>query len=67
MHALGLNRDRWSYRNRYVGFDAVCEGLVERGLMYKRETLGQPVYHVTDAGIEAACLGRRVRKADRMK
>ncbi len=62
-HALGLDRAKAAYRNRYItgpGTDTYpgCEALVARGLMGRRDghpelTGGDPVYFVTKQGIEA--------------
>ena len=62
-HALGLNRAKVSYRNRYLtgpGSDSYhcCEALVARGLMVKRVvhpelTGGDDCYCVTKRGVEA--------------
>ena len=61
-HALGLGRERNSYRNHFVtgpGSDdyADCEALVAAGLMHRREgnplSGGDPIYSVTKAGPEA--------------
>ncbi len=58
-HALGLDRARVSYRNRYSATPQsdtypVCMGLVTRGLMERgafHETMIH--FHVTDAGRQA--------------
>ena len=55
-HALGLDRTRISYRNRYsvtpqADTYPVCMGLVARGLMERGAFHETMIYfHVTDAG-----------------
>ena len=70
-HALGLGRERNSYRNHFVtgpGSDDYddCEALVAAGLMSKRGggplSGGDPVYRVTDAG-QDALVGRKTPNA----
>lgn len=61
-HALGCGRGKPGWRNHFVtgpGTDDYddCEALVAAGLMRKRSggplSGGDPVYSVTDAGVEA--------------
>lgn len=55
-HALGLDRTRVSYRNRYTAAPRsphylLCMGLVTRGLMERSVSDGTMVpFRVTDAG-----------------
>jgi hypothetical protein len=62
LHALGLNRERTPYRNRFVTGPGtieypVCRFLVARGLMAERPgseiTGGDSVFFVTESGKEA--------------
>lgn len=73
LHSLGLDRrKRWSCRNYFYGYDDTCDRLVERGYMAKRDSpnrslFPQAFYHVTDAGIEAVGMDRKVRREDRLE
>jgi hypothetical protein len=73
LHALGLSQTRrWSYRNHVAGCDETCAPLVADGLMCLGRLINRGtdaelrLYHVTDAGIEAAGVANRVRREDRM-
>lgn len=58
-HALGIDREKYSYRNYYnSGYqqDSHLDELVDLGLMSRRETskeMGGFYYHMTEKGIDA--------------
>ena len=66
LHALALGTGRrWSHGNYCFCESQICDGLVQRGMMVKRVNTRETIYAVTDAGIDAAGVGDRVRKEDR--
>lgn len=55
-HALGLDREKFSYRNYYCTYEEndELEEMVDLGIMTVRRTNDAFYYYVSDSGIEMA-------------